>query len=233
MPPTEPDAPEPVTSAPFAEGVAAPEAPAGDSAPQPGRVASATGKRPRRTRWIIECIAIVVVAVLIAVLLRAFVVQTFYIPSQSMTPTLQIGDRILVNKLSYKLHGVGRGDIIVFGRPPLEEQTCSPPPVNDLVKRVIGLPGETVSLDHGHVDINGKRLSEPWLPPGVLTTPGPGNTAFNLSHPFVVPKGDYYLMGDNRSESCDSRYWGPIPKSLIVGKVAMRIWPISRIRFFF
>ena len=82
---------------------------------------------------------VVVVAVLVAVLLRAFVVQTFFIPSGSMEPTLQIGDRILVNKLSYHLHGVDRGDIVVFSRPPTEN--CGGPEVNDLVKRVIGLPG--------------------------------------------------------------------------------------------
>ena len=85
-----------------------------------------------------------VVAVLVAVLLRAFVVQTFYIPSGSMEPTLQIGDRILVNKLSYHLHGVDRGDIVVFSRPPAEN--CGGPEVNDLVKRVIGLPGDVLSL---------------------------------------------------------------------------------------
>ena len=103
-----------------------------------------------------------VVAVLVAVLLRAFVVQTFFIPSGSMEPTLQIGDRILVNKLSYHLHGVDRGDIVVFSRPPTEN--CGGPEVNDLVKRVIGLPGDVVSLANGYVYIDGKRLDETWLP---------------------------------------------------------------------
>ena len=102
------------------------------------------------------------VAVLVAVLLRAFVVQTFFIPSGSMEPTLQIGDRILVNKLSYHLHGVDRGDIVVFSRPPAEN--CGGPEVNDLVKRVIGLPGDVVSLSGGYVYIDGKRLDESWLP---------------------------------------------------------------------
>ena len=99
---------------------------------------------PNPTRWIKEAAIVVVVAVLVAVLLRAFVVQTFFIPSGSMEPTLQIGDRILVNKLSYHLHGVDRGDIVVFSRPPTEN--CGGPEVNDLVKRVIGLPGDVVSL---------------------------------------------------------------------------------------
>jgi len=183
-------------------------------------------------RWLVEAAIIVVVALVVAVLLRTFVVQTFYIPSQSMQPTLQVGDRILVDKLSYHLHGVGRGDIVVFGRPPLEEQTCSGPLVNDLVKRVVGLPGETISLHDGTVYINGKALHEPWLPTGDTTTPGPGAASFSLEKPFRVPAAEYFLMGANRSASCDSRYWGPVPRSLLVGKVVVRIWPLTRLRIF-
>jgi signal peptidase I len=182
---------------------------------------------------LLEAAIIVAVALAVAVLLRTFVVQTFYIPSQSMEPTLQVGDRILVNKLSYHLHAVGRGDIVVFRRPPLEEQTCSGPEVNDLVKRVVGLPGETISLHDGAVEINGRPLAEPELPVGDLTTPGPGATPFSLDKPYRIPAGEYFMMGDNRAASCDSRYWGPIPRSLIVGKVDVRIWPITRLHFFF
>ena len=191
---------------------------------------SEQGSRGRRTgRWLFEAAVIVMVALLVAVLLRSFVVQTFYIPSASMEPTLQIGDRILVNKLSYHLHGVGRSDIVVFRRPPLEERSCSGPLVNDLVKRVIGLPGDTISLSHGKVLINGRQLAEPWLPAGDLTGPGPGSAPYSLAKPYKVPAGDYFLMGDNRTYSCDSRYWGPIPRSLIVGKVDLRIWPLNRL----
>ena len=152
----------------------------------------------------------VVVAVLVAVLLRAFVVQTFFIPSGSMEPTLQIGDRILVNKLSYHLHGVDRGDIVVFSRPPAEN--CGGPEVNDLVKRVIGLPGDVISLSGGYVYIDGKRLDESWLPASEqgITFPGPAGNSSNLAHPYRVPANDYFVMGDNRTDSCDSRYWGPI-----------------------
>ena len=115
------------------------------------------------TRWIVELVGIVVAAILIAVLLRAFVVATYSIPSGSMEPTLQIGDRIMVNKLSYDLHGVDRGNIVVFTTPPNED--CAGPPVADLVKRVIGLPGEIISLEDGNVYINGRLLPEPFLPP--------------------------------------------------------------------
>jgi signal peptidase I len=183
-------------------------------------------------KWLREGVIVIVVAVLVAVLLRAFVVQTFYIPSGSMEPTLQIGDRILVNKLSYHLHGVDRGNIVVFSRPPAEN--CGGPEVNDLVKRVIGLPGETVSLSRGDVYVNGRRLDESWLPGAAQnsTEPGPGGTPYSLLHPYRIPAGDYFVMGDNRDDSCDSRYWGPIPKSLIVGKVEVRVWPLSSFRFF-
>jgi signal peptidase I len=187
---------------------------------------------PHPTRWIKEAVIVVVVAVLVAVLLRAFVVQTFFIPSGSMEPTLQIGDRILVNKLSYHLHGVDRGDIVVFSRPPTEN--CGGPEVNDLVKRVIGLPGDVISLNNGNVYIDGKRLNESWLPASEqgITVAGPAGTASNLGHAYRVPANDYFVMGDNRTDSCDSRYWGPISRSLIVGKVELRVWPLSSLHIF-
>jgi signal peptidase I len=183
-------------------------------------------------RWVREGVIVVVVAVLAAVLLRAFVVQTFYIPSGSMEPTLQIGDRILVNKLSYHLHGVDRGNIVVFSRPPTE--SCGGPEVNDLVKRVIGMPGDVLTLSGGHVYVDGKRLNETWLPASEqgVTSAGPQGSNWNLSRPYRVPANNYFVMGDNRTDSCDSRYWGPIAKSLIVGKVEVRVWPISSLRIF-
>ncbi len=186
----------------------------------------------RSSRWIVELVGVVVVAVLVAVLLRTFVVATYSIPSGSMEPTLKIGDRIVVNKLSYHLHGVDRGDVVVFSTPPNED--CAGPPVADLVKRVIGLPGEVISLHDGSVFINGQVLPEPFLPPHVQgdTYPGPSNDAYSLHQPYRIPAGDVYVMGDNRQWSCDSRYWGPIRESTIVGKVDMRIWPLSRLGFF-
>jgi signal peptidase I len=201
------------------------------SDPSEPPVASARPRSPTG-KWIREGVIVVVVAVLVAVLLRTFVVQTFYIPSGSMEPTLQIGDRIIVNKLSYDLHGVDRGNIVVFSRPPAED--CGGPEVNDLVKRVVGLPGETISLSGGDVYINGNRLDESWLPASEQnkTYPGPGGTPYSLVRPYHIPAGDYFVMGDNRTDSCDSRYWGPIPESLIVGKVDLRVWPLSSIHIF-
>jgi signal peptidase I len=146
-----------------------------------------------------------------------------------MEPTLNVGDRIVVDKLSYQLHGVDRANIIVFSTPPREN--CAGPPVSDLVKRVIGLPGETIALSGGHVYIDGKILSEPWLPASrsADTYPGPSSVPYALHRPYRIPNGDVYVMGDNRTESCDSRYWGPVAESTIVGKVDLRIWPLTHL----
>ncbi len=184
------------------------------------------------SRWIVELVGVVVVAIVFAVVLRAFVVATYSIPSGSMEPTLQVGDRIVVDKLAYHLHGIGRGDIVVFSTPPLED--CAGPPVADLVKRVIGLPGETISLIDGKVYIDGRFLPEPWLSPAARnsTYAGPADEPYALHHPYRIPSDDVFMMGDNRTESCDSRYWGPVRESTIVGKVDFRIWPLSRIGFF-
>jgi signal peptidase I len=198
-----------------------PEAESADASDGSGTTGTrALARRKRRRRALIEWALVLLVALGVAVLMRTYVVQTFFIPSGSMEPTLNIGDRILVDKLSYHLHAVHRGDIIVFARPPGETLE---PGVNDLVKRVIGLPGETISAQNGQVYINGKPLKEPWLPKGVVT---------DDFGPVHVPQGDYFVMGDNRGFSSDSRVFGPISGKLIVGRVVMRIWPLSHITFF-
>jgi signal peptidase I len=183
----------------------------------------ASGTASRSRWWVIEWLVVVVVALLLAVGVRTYVAQMFFIPSGSMLPTLQIGDRIVVDKLSYELHGVGRGDIVVFRRPPLERADYS-----DLVKRVIGLPGDTIWSVGGRVYIDGKPLAEPWLrQPLPVTSPSPVPYAFSLAHPYTVPAGEYFVMGDNRTNSEDSRYFGAISGNLIVGKMAFVVWPLS------
>jgi signal peptidase I len=183
----------------------------------------------RGYRTLIEWVVILMAVLLCTVLLRTYVVQSFSIPSLSMYPTLQVGDRIIVNKLSYDLHGIHRGDIVVFARPPLEDQEYA-----DLVKRVIGLPGETISSEDGHIYINGKRLNEPWLPKGPDSysgaLPGDAHPQYDLPGPVKIPAGEYYVMGDNRTDSEDSRFFGPIPKSLIVGRAEFVVWPLSHIK---
>ncbi|HVA06472.1 MAG TPA: signal peptidase I [Acidimicrobiales bacterium] len=189
-----------------------------------------TDAKPRR--WVKELVAIVLFALVIAIVLRTFVIGTYSIPSGSMEPTLQVNDRILVDKLSYDLHGVGRGDIVVFATPKNED--CAGPKVANLVKRVIGLPGDTISLVQNEVDVNGRALPEPWLSAQTRhnTYPGPSSLGYALHEAYRVPAHDVYVMGDNRMESCDSRYWGPIPESSIVGKVDVRIWPLTRFHIF-
>jgi signal peptidase I len=199
------------------------------SAVDPGVQAPDGPVKGRGYRMVVEWVIILMAVLLCTVLLRTYVVQSFYIPSGSMLPTLQVGDRIIVDKLSYHLHDIHRGDIVVFARPPLEDQAYA-----DLVKRVIGLPGETISSRDGQVYINGKLLAEPWLPKvdqGVTgTLPGDPNEQFNLPGPVKIPAGEYFVMGDNRTDSEDSRFFGPIPGSLIVGRAVAVVWPLDHIK---
>ena len=185
-----------------------------------------------KSRFVREVAVVMTVAVVVAVLLRLFIVQTYFIPSLSMYPTLKVGDRIVVDKLSFHLHAVQPGDIVVFARP--SDEHCGGPPVSDLVKRVVGLPGQTISLSHGHVVINGARLDESWLPASEqgVTGAGPPGTPYDLVHPYKIPPNDYFVMGDNRENSCDSRWWGPVDGSLIVGAVDLRVWPITSFKVF-
>ena len=178
----------------------------------------AEATRRRRIRGGLEWVLIIGGALFFAFLIKTFFLQVFFIPSESMTPTLEKGDRVAVNKLSYRLHDVRRGDIIVFERPPSEP---TDPAIKDLIKRVIGLPGETVSGDDsGHVLINGKRLNEPYLPKGVTTS---------QFDEYKIPADHYWVMGDNRANSKDSRYFQAIDDDLIVGRAFVRLWPLSSI----
>ncbi|MGH9207448.1 MAG: signal peptidase I [Acidimicrobiales bacterium] len=180
--------------------------------------------RGPRSPWrrIVEWLLVFLLAAGAAVGIRAFLIQAFYIPSGSMLPTLQLGDRIIVDKLSYHLHAIHRGDIVVFATPPTDQ---GDPTVKDLVKRVIGLPGDRIASVNGHVTIGGRPISEPYLPTGTLTD-SPS------LRPEIVPQGEYFVMGDNRSDSKDSRIFGPIPGSLIVGRAVLRVWPLSHISVF-
>jgi signal peptidase I len=191
----------------------------------------ATRPKPEatRTRSAVEWIIVVVGAVLVAIIIKTFVMQEFFIPSESMVPTLKINDRVLVNKLSYRLHDVNRGDVIVFERPDGETNDQ----VKDLIKRVIALPGETLVINDNKIYINGKQLDEPYLPPGTVITPGPGGSTWphkcTTDDPCVIPTDTVWVMGDNRTNSKDSRYIGPIPEDKIVGRAFVTVWPFNRI----
>jgi len=162
---------------------------------------------------------VVVGAVVVALLIKTFVVQAFRIPSDSMVPTLLDGDRVLVNKLSYDAHDINRGDVVVFERPP--GLPASPDDPDDLIKRVIGLPGERIEARDGIVIVDGRELREPYLAEPAST--------FNLDAPIVVPEDHVLVLGDNRTNSTDGRSFGPIPIDSVVGRAFMIMWPPGRI----
>jgi signal peptidase I len=186
--------------------------------------AEPTGAEPRRRRRgrraLAETGVIIVVAVLLAGLIRTFAFQTFWIPSASMVPTLGVYDRVLVQKAFFSWRDVHEGDIVVFSHPPLDQ--CPGSPDGDLVKRVIALPGQTIYSSGNRIYIDGRRLAEPYLPhDDPLGPPIPGASR---QHPYRVPPGEFYMLGDNRADSCDSRYWGPIEGSTIIGQVVLTFW---------
>ena len=191
------------------------------SGPAGGRPAGARPRRRRRWwRTPVETAVTVGVAVLLAVLVRTFVFQTYYIPTSSMVPTLGVYDRILVQKAFFNWHDVREGDIVVFSHPPRDD--CPGPANGDLVKRVIALPGQTIYSAGNSIYVNGHLLAEPYLPRDDPL--GPPIPDASRQHPYRVPPGEFYLLGDNRAISCDSRYWGPIEGTSIVGKVVLVWW---------
>jgi signal peptidase I len=194
--------------------------------PEPAPAPDPPASRSAGMRSLVEWIVIIAVALIGALVIRTVLFQAFFIPSASMTPTLKVHDRILVNKLSYHLHPVHRGDIVVFKRSP---GMVADGNIKDLVKRVIGLPGDTIQTVDGHVEVDGRDLPESYLPAGI--PPGPDITRAPGCLPgpptsCIIPAGHYFVMGDNRDDSSDSRVFGPIDKSQIVGRAFVLIWPI-------
>jgi signal peptidase I len=167
-------------------------------------------------RNLLEWTYVIVGALGIALLIRAFLLASFFIPSVSMVPTLKVGDRVLVNKLSYRLHDLHRQDVVVFERPPGEPDLT----IKDLIKRVIGLPGDVVSFKDGKVFVNDVQLDEPYLTPGMVTSPK-GNDSIK------VPAGEVLVLGDNRTNSFDGRSFGTFDQKLIVGRAFVIVWPFS------
>jgi signal peptidase I len=183
-------------------------------------------------RRIVEIVVTVCLVVAAALLVRTFVAAPYYIPSASMEPTLHgcpgcDDDHVLVNKLSYKLHGVHRGDVVVFDRPSTWQVDES-----HLVKRVIGLPGDVLTVKNGALYVNGLQLQEPYLNSqcGPLTSLGESPEKATTRY-GPVPKGDVFVMGDNRCDSSDSRAFGPVPESDIVGRAFIILWPLGRLHW--
>jgi signal peptidase I len=160
---------------------------------------------------VFELVESVVIAVVLALVIRFFLFEPFYIPSGSMEPTLQVNDKIIVNKFVYKLGEPARGDIIVF-KYPLD-------PSRDYIKRVIGLPGETLEIKESTVYVNNQPISENYLPSDIK---------FMDFGPVSIPDDSYFMMGDNRNNSQDSRVWGTLSENYIVGKAFLIFWPANR-----
>ncbi|NLW25167.1 MAG: signal peptidase I [Clostridia bacterium] len=159
-----------------------------------------------------ELIESIVIAIVLAIIIRTFLFEPFWIPSRSMEPTLQISDRIIVTKFSYWLSEPKRGDVVVFEYP-LDTS-------KDYVKRVIGLPGEKIEIRDSKLYINDILVEEPYLPTE-LQFPDFG--------PVEVPENAYFMMGDNRNNSSDSRDWGFVERELLIGKSQFIYWPLDRI----
>jgi len=177
------------------------------------------GESPFSWRAILEIVQALALAVVISVVLNLFVVQVTEVRQQSMRPTLEQNDRVLVSKLDYRFAPPLRGDIIVFN-PPVPDATIP------YVKRVIAVGGETIDLRNGNVFVNGQQVDIPQAH-GTTQPQAP-----QIVYPFTVPDGQVFVMGDNRTFSSDSRTFGPVPVGNIIGKVILRFWPFDRLVFF-
>jgi len=206
--------------------------------PESGGPAPVEQPPPKPRSLLRELPVLLGVAFVIAFLVKTFVAQAFFIPSESMVHTLEVGDRVLVSRMSYHLHEPHRGDIVVFTSPfetqgkkdPLPERVIHTvlesvglrqPSTEDFIKRVIGLPGETVEGKNGKIFINGRQLAEPYL----------AEEPIGDFPAKKIPKDELWVMGDNRNRSSDSRVFGPIRESKIVGRAILRIWPVTRLGF--
>jgi signal peptidase I len=206
--------------------------------PVPSEPTIESSEPSRRRRFTGSTPFLVLVALGVAILIKTFLVQAFYIPSESMVPTLEIGDRVFVNKLAYDIGDIGRGDVIVFENPDPAEVPdrgvvggflhwlgegigVARPENEDFIKRAIGLPGETIEIRDNVVYIDGEPLDEPYLTPEARR--------HNGNYPATtVPPDSLFVMGDNRGNSADSRYGlGFVPMDRVVGRAFVVIWPLS------
>ncbi len=198
-------------------------------------------KRRSGLASVVELIVIIAIALGLALVIQAFMVKPYRIPSESMVPTLEVGQRVIVNRLGNKIGDPKRRDIIVFhpptgaddqngpqcGVPHSRKSPCPKATPNEsdvnFIKRIIGMPGDRISVRDGIAVINGKKLKEPYI------NPCGAAPACNLPKAIKIPPGRYFMMGDNRGASDDSRFWGPIKKDWIIGGAFFTYWPIKRI----
>ncbi|MBD2038037.1 signal peptidase I [Leptolyngbya sp. FACHB-321] len=184
---------------------------------EPQAPVMATSAPPRWRAWW-ENIQILIIALILALLIRVFVAEPRFIPSDSMLPTLEVGDRLIVEKLSYRLRPPAFGEIVVFD-PPQQLQTQGYTKDQAFIKRIIGQPGQTVQVNNGTVFVNQQPLQELYIaaPPN-YTLP-----------PVTVPEDEFFVMGDNRNNSNDSHVWGFLPQQNIIGRAWFRFYPFDRL----
>jgi len=174
-------------------------------------------RRPSALRQIVEFILTLAVAFLVAQAVRTWVIQPFVVPTGSMLPTIQLSDQVLANKFIYRFTDPQRGDIVVLDDPDGN--------VTTLIKRVIAVGGQTIDLQNGRVVVNGQALTEPYSH-GLPSIPLRGST---ITFPYKVPADSVWVMGDNRTDSQDSRWFGAVPMSSVHGRAFFIYWPWSRI----
>jgi signal peptidase I len=189
---------------------------------------------------LLELVLIVAVALALALAIQAFLVKPYRIPSESMVPTLKVGQRVLVNRIGERFSGPSVGDIVVFhppagaeqdntcggGQPPAGQVCAKPTPQEasvNFIKRVVGGPGDTIYIKGGHVYRNGVREKDSYI------LPCGGGEGCDFQKPIKIPAGYYFMMGDNRGSSDDSRFWGPVPRKWIIGQAFATYWPPKRI----
>lgn len=182
-----------------------------------------------RSRTLIEYALTVVIAIVIALVIQAYIVKPYRVPTPSMANTVRAGDRVLIDRVLYGHRDIERGNIIVFrGGAAVDNQV--------LLKRVVGLPGDVLSIEDGHLLVNGVLADENFVRrvggAPESTQPGPGgpDAPWSLQTPYTVPDGFYYVLGDNRTDSFDSRFWGPVAREAIIGRAMAVYWPIPGIR---
>jgi signal peptidase I len=207
---------------------------------RPTRVQRYHGRhvRRRKKRVLAEVPLLIVIALVLAILVKGFLVQAFFIPSRSMEPTLDVGDRVVVNRLAYRLGDPRHADVAVFLRPTNDNPPAAqgplswvrravaqglggtPPGSEDLIKRIVGLPGDVVEGRGGRLWRNGRPVVEPYLPT---------NTYTSDFGPVRIKPDHYWMMGDNREDSADSRYFGQVARSALVGRAIAKVWPAPHI----
>jgi signal peptidase I len=193
----------------------------------------AAARRTRR-RFLAELPFLLIAALVLTVLVKGFLLQAFFIPSRSMEPTLDVGDRVVVNRLAYRLGDPAHGQVVVFLRPTGADQAQAgplswvrravaqglggtPPGSEDLIKRVVGVPGDVLEGRNGHLRRNGRQVDEPYLRANTFTS--------DFKKVRVKPD-HYWVMGDNREDSADSRVFGQIERSSLVGRAVLTVWPV-------